>query len=198
VTGRSRVAVVVASTRPTRICGGISRWIQQELRVAHADRGLECLEYDRIDLAEVDLPFLDEPLMPALGQYAHEHTKAWSRLVRGYDGFVFVLPQYNWGYPAVLKNALDFLYEEWSGKPVTFAAYGTHGGSMAAAQLPQVLAALHMRELDDHLEIVVTLDDVDADWQVKDLESVLSPHRDQIRRIDRQMADALTKPGADD
>ena len=134
--------------------------------------------------------------MPALGQYAHEHTKAWSRLVGGYGGFIFVLPQYNWGYPAVLKNALDFLYREWNDKPVTFATYGTHGGSQAAAQLQGVLAGLHMRELDDHLEIVITLDDVDRDWQVKDLESVLAPHRYQIRRIDRQMRAALIPPVA--
>jgi NAD(P)H-dependent FMN reductase len=188
-----RVAVVVASTRPTRICPGISTWLQRELRSAHeASSPVGLVQYGSIDLAEVNLPFLDEPLIPALGQYQHEHTKAWSRTVSGYDGFVFVLPQYNWGYPAVLKNALDFLFEEWDDKPVTFATYGTHGGSMAAAQLQTVLAGLHMRELDDHLEIVITLDDLDRDWQVKDLEAVLAPYREHVRRIDRQLLDALT------
>jgi NAD(P)H-dependent FMN reductase len=70
------------------------------------------LQYELIDLAEINLPFLDEPLKAGLRQYEHEHTRAWSELISGYDGFLFVFPQYNWGYPAPPKNALDFLYYE--------------------------------------------------------------------------------------
>ena len=89
-----RVAVVVGSTRPTRICPGIARWVLQ------AAQEESLLRYELIDLAEVNLPFLDEPLKAALGKYKHEHTKAWSRVVSSFDGFIFVFPQYNWGYPA--------------------------------------------------------------------------------------------------
>ena len=75
--------------------------------------------------------------MAALGQYEHEHTRAWSRTVSSFDGFIFVFPQYNWGYPAALKNALDFLFLEWRDKPVSFLTYGTRGGNMAASQFPR-------------------------------------------------------------
>jgi NAD(P)H-dependent FMN reductase len=104
---------------------------------------------------------------------------------------VFVLPQYNWGYPAPLKNAVDFLYAEWSGKPASYVTYGTRGGNRGARQIREVLAGLDMRELDDHLEVVITQDDVDEDWQLKDLGSTLAPYLDQTRTIDVQMVDAL-------
>jgi NAD(P)H-dependent FMN reductase len=81
-----RIAVLIGSTRPTRICEGIARWV---LRFAQEDSPLT---YQLIDLAEVNLPFLDEPLKAALRQYRREHTKAWSRTVQSYDGFIFVFP----------------------------------------------------------------------------------------------------------
>jgi len=137
VTGK--IGVVVGSTRPRRICGPIAGWVLETAREEGS------LDYALIDLAEVGLPFLDEPLMAALGQYEHEHTKRWSRLVRSYDGFIFVMPQYNWGYTAVLKNALDFLYAEWHEKAAAMVTYGSHGGGKGADQLAAVLRALGMR-----------------------------------------------------
>jgi NAD(P)H-dependent FMN reductase len=180
-----RVAVVIGSTRPGRICPGIAEWV----RVVAQEHS--SLQYELLDLAEVNLPLLDEPLMAALGQYQHEHTQAWSRIVSSFGGFVFVFPQYNWGYPASLKNALDFLYAEWSGKPVSYVTYGTRGGNRGARQIREVLAGLHMRELDDHLEVVITEDDVDEDWQLKDLGGTLRPYVEQTRTIDIQMVEAL-------
>ena len=106
-----------------------------------------------VDLQELDLPFLDEPIMASRGRYEHEHTVRWSELVRAYDGFVFVFPQYNWGYPAVLKNALDFLYHEWANKPAGLVSYGSRGGGLAATQLKQVLQGLHMRRTETNIEL---------------------------------------------
>ena len=57
-------------------------------------------------------------------------------------------PQYNWGYPAPLKNAIDHLYKEWVGKPAMIVTYGGHGGDKRAAQLRQVLEAVHMAPID--------------------------------------------------
>jgi NAD(P)H-dependent FMN reductase len=181
-TAGPRIAVVIGSTRPTRICPGIAAWIAK-----NAQQGSP-LRYELVDLAEVGLPLLDEPLMAALGQYEHEHTKRWSATISSFDGFFFVFPQYNWGYPAALKNALDYLYREWRDKPATFATYGTRGGSRAAAQFSSILGGLHMRELPAHLELVITGDDVDDDWQLIDIETTLSPYREQIRAIDAQLA----------
>jgi NAD(P)H-dependent FMN reductase len=103
-----------------------------------------------------------------------------------------VFPQYNWGYPAVLKNALDFLYDEWKDKPATMVSYGTRGGNRGVAQLASVLQGLNMLQLDNHLEVKITLDDLDAKWQLKDVAALMVPYQDQTRAIDTQMAEALS------
>lgn len=183
------VAVVIGSTRPTRICPGIARWTQTTLQEKSS------LRYQLVDLAEIDLPLLDEPLKAALRQYVHPHTKSWSELVESFAGFVFVLPQYNWGYPAPLKNALDYLYFEWHGKPVTTVTYGTRGGGKAADQMRQLFDGLHMRPLEDRVEVVITDDQVDSQWQLKDLEATMCPYRDQLRLVDAQLLEALRDSG---
>lgn len=103
----------------------------------------------------------------------------------------FVVLQYNWGYPAPLKNAIDFLYHEWKGKPVSCVTCGTRGGAKGALQLHGVLDGIRMRQLDDRLEVVITDDDVDQNWQLNDLEALLHPYRARIRTIDAQMVQAL-------
>jgi NAD(P)H-dependent FMN reductase len=134
-----RIGVIVGSTRPKRISKAIAAWV-----LAIAQDG-SALTYELVDLADAALPILDEPEMAATGIYAHDHTKRWSALIAGFDGFVFVAPQYNWGYPAVLKNALDYLYAEWSGKPVGLVSFGTRGGVRCIDQLKTVVTGLHMR-----------------------------------------------------
>ncbi|MFD9895257.1 NADPH-dependent FMN reductase [Amycolatopsis sp. NPDC059027] len=185
MTDKKRVAVVIGSTRPTRICGGIAAWARDSLQ---EDSDL-C--YDLIDLAEIALPFLDEPVKAALQQYEHEHTRAWSKLVQSYHGFLFVFPQYNWGYPGVLKNALDYLYREWHDRPASLLTYGTRGGGKAAEQFISVLHGLHMRVLDTHVEAVITDQDVDENWQLRDLDGTLRPNRALLRKIDEEMTEAL-------
>jgi NAD(P)H-dependent FMN reductase len=188
---KKRVAIVIGSTRPGRISGGIAEWVLDTVQTGSP------LRYELVDLAEVNLPFLDEPVMAAQNHYEHEHTRAWSRLISSYDGFIFVFPQYNWGYPGVLKNALDFLYWEWREKPVSFVTFGTRGGSRAAAQIQVVLQGLHMRELADHLEVRIAEDDVDEQWQLKDIQAILSPYWAQTRTIDEEMVAAMTTPGTE-
>jgi NAD(P)H-dependent FMN reductase len=90
-----------------------------------------------------------------------------------------------------LKDALDFLYHEWVGKPVSYVTYGTRGGTKGAEQLHGVLQGLHMRELPDHLEVVITDDDVDEDWRLRDVDAVMRPYQAQTRVIDTQMVEAL-------
>jgi NAD(P)H-dependent FMN reductase len=102
-----------------------------------------------------------------------------------------VFPQYNWGYPAVLKNALDYLYEEWHDKPASFITYGTRGGSKAAEQFITVMHGLHMLVLDDHIEAIITDNDIDTDWQLIDVETTLHPTLAQLAAIDSQMTEAL-------
>ncbi|HZZ96267.1 MAG TPA: NAD(P)H-dependent oxidoreductase, partial [Jatrophihabitantaceae bacterium] len=111
-----RLLIVTASTRPGRIGPAISRWFEQ---VAREHGGFEV---EVADLAELNLPFLDEANHPRLGRYDHEHTKRWSAIVDRADAVVFVMPEYNYSFSAPLKNAFDFLHREWRYKPVGFVS----------------------------------------------------------------------------
>jgi NAD(P)H-dependent FMN reductase len=131
--------VIIASTRPGRIGEPFARWF-----VPIAEKH-GAFEVEVVDLAEVDLPFMDEPKHPRLGQYQHEHTRRWSATVGRADAFVFVTPEYNYGYNAVLKNAIDYLHKEWADKAVGFLSYGgVAAGTRSVQQLKQVLSALRM------------------------------------------------------
>jgi NAD(P)H-dependent FMN reductase len=136
---RPVLQIVVASTRPGRSGPAFARWFAA---AADSDGGFDV---EVVDLAEVALPFLDEPDHPRLGRYRHEHTKRWSATVDRADAFVFCTPEYNHGYPATLKNAIDFLHAEWADKPVGFLSYGgVSAGTRSVQQLKQVVVGLRM------------------------------------------------------
>jgi NAD(P)H-dependent FMN reductase len=132
----TRIGIVTASTRPHRIGHRVAAWVK-----GLSPTGVEVVE---IDLRELALPLLDEPEMPSTGQYAHEHTRRWAAVVNGVDALVFVMPEYNRGYNAALKNAIDYLYLEWKGKPVACVGYGWSGAQYARSALRQTLDRVGM------------------------------------------------------
>jgi len=136
------ILVIVASTRPGRLAPAIADWFVQATRPEAAG---DQISVDVADLADIGLPLLDEPEHPSSGIYLHEHTRAWSRRVAAADAFVVVTPEYNYGMPAALKNALDFLYHEWAWKPVAFVSYGnTSAGTRSVQMTKQVITTLKM------------------------------------------------------
>ena len=142
------IKIIIASTRPGRKGPSVASWIHAQLLEKTA------FETELLDLAIINLPFLDEPEHPRLQKYAHDHTKNWSKLINEADGFIIVTPEYNFGYPAPLKNALDFLYNEWTYKPVGFVSYGgLSGGTRAVQQLKQVVTAQKMMPLAEAVHI---------------------------------------------
>ncbi|PWJ26513.1 NAD(P)H-dependent FMN reductase [Branchiibius hedensis] len=127
------------STRPGRIGGPIADWFVEAAREQGG------FEVDPVDLAELDLPMMNEPNHPRLQQYTHDHTKAWAARVEHADAFVFVTPEYNFGMTAPLKNALDYLQKEWAYKPASFVSYGGVSGGLRAVQMAkQVITTLGM------------------------------------------------------
>src|SRR6201989_324099 len=131
--------IVIASTRPGRGGWPVAQWFIQRA----TERG--DFEISVVDLAEFRLPLLDDPNHPRLRQYVNPHTHEWSGMVDAADAFVFVTPEYNHGYPASLKNAIDYLHGEWSFKPAGFVSYGgVAAGTRAVEQLMQVIAAVRM------------------------------------------------------
>lgn len=139
-----RLQVIVGSTRPGR--GGISvaQWFHA---IAAANPRFDT---ELVDLAEVNLPLLDEPNHPRLGKYVHAHTRRWSATIARGDVYVFVTPEYNYGMPAALKNAIDYLNAEWAMKPVGFVSYGgVSGGLRSVVQLKSVVGILNMVALNE-------------------------------------------------
>jgi NAD(P)H-dependent FMN reductase len=145
----SKLEIIVASTRPGRLGLPLGRWVEAEART-HG--GFD--EVELIDLAEVALPFMDEPHHPRLRRYTQQHTRDWSAKVGEADAFVFVMPEYNYGYTAELKNALDYLHHEWQYKPVGLVSYGgVAAGTRAAQMIKQVVTTLKMVPLQEAVSI---------------------------------------------
>ncbi|MGW7574114.1 NADPH-dependent FMN reductase [Streptomyces sp. NPDC054765] len=134
----TKIAIMLGSTRTGRAGERVAQWVlEQAQKRGDAD-------YDLIDLAEVDLPQIDEPFPPAMGRYTHPHTRQWATTVAAYDGYVLVTPEYNHSFPGVLKNALDRVYAEWNNKAVGLVSYGFDGGVRAVEALRPVLGALQL------------------------------------------------------
>ncbi|HEY2287502.1 MAG TPA: NAD(P)H-dependent oxidoreductase [Streptosporangiaceae bacterium] len=150
--------IIIASTRPGRVGPSVAAWIH-ERAVAHGG-----FEVELIDLAEVGLPMFDEPKHPRFGEYVHQHTKDWSAIISRGDAYIFVMPEYNYGFNAAIKNALDYLNKEWAGKVVGFVSYGgVAAGTRAVQMLKPVLGALRMVALPDAVHIPFVSQFLDAE-----------------------------------
>jgi NAD(P)H-dependent FMN reductase len=147
-----KVAIVTGSTRPGRVNESVARWV---LAVA-ANR--KDADFELLDIADQGLPLLDEPIPPGLGRYTQEHTKRWAARVAPCDAFVFVVPEYNHGIPAALKNAIDFLYAEWNDKSAGFVSYGSTGGVRAVEHLRAVMAELMVADVRGHVSLSLFTD----------------------------------------
>ncbi len=135
----THVQVILGSTRQGRSGEKVAHWFLQ-----HAGQRPE-FTVELVDLVDWPLPFIDTPVPPAMRESEHPRTRAWAQKVASADGYVLVTPEYNHGYPAVLKNALDHVYRPWRHKPVGFVGYGGPGaGVRAVEQLRQVVVELDM------------------------------------------------------
>ena len=135
-----RIGILVGSTRPGRKGSAVGQWVHEAAR-ERGDSSFELLELD-----DFSLPLLDEAVDAgsAKRNYEREATRAWSRAVDGFDGFVWVTPEYNHGVPAAMKNAVDLLYPEWNHKVAGFVGYGFDGATRAVEQWRSILAATVM------------------------------------------------------
>jgi NAD(P)H-dependent FMN reductase len=133
-----KVAIILGSTRPGRKGEGVAKWAYEIAR-----RRTDA-EFALLDLATFELPLLDEPAPATSGSYSHPHTRRWSAAIASFDGYVFVTPEYNHGAPGALKNAIDFLYKEWTDKAAGFIGYGYSLGARAIENLRLVMASLQI------------------------------------------------------
>ena len=130
----NNLSIIVSSTRPQRVGAPVSAWVAETL-------GVEW-NITILDLAQINLPFIDEDMPAGSGVYAQPHTLAWKADIDAADAIIIVTPEYNGFFPAPLKNAVDYLYAEWEGKPLALVGYGFGGGQRATTALTQLLENL--------------------------------------------------------
>lgn len=144
----SKLMIIVGSVRPGRIGLPIARWVE-DAAAAHGG-----FDIDFVDLVELGLPFMDEPNHPRLRTYTKQHTIDWSARVEAADAFIFVTPEYNHSFSPALKNALDFLNQEWWRKPAAFVSYGgVSSGTRGVVGLEPALNSLGMIRTGANVEI---------------------------------------------
>jgi NAD(P)H-dependent FMN reductase len=131
------ISVIIGSTREARFSEKPARWILQHLEKRDG------VDARLLDLRDFPMPFFDQPLTPAMPgrpAFAHEAVQKWTAAIEDSDGFVFVTPEYNYGPPAVLKNAIDWVYPEWNRKAAAFVSWGSAAGVRAVQQLRENMA----------------------------------------------------------
>ena len=147
-----KIAIVTGSTRPGHNNEAVARWVHG------LAKGRKDAVFEFVDIADFKLPLLDEPVPPSMGQYSHDHTKAWAAKIATFDAYVFVTPEYNHGISGALKNAIDYLYREWNNKAAGFVSYGSAGGARAVEHLRLVMAELMVVSVRDQVMLSLFTD----------------------------------------
>lgn len=147
-----KIAIVIGSTRSGRRTPDVAKWVL-DLAKARGDA-----TYELVDIADYDLPVLDEPVPPSMQKYQHEHTKRWSQTIASYDGFVFVTPEYNHSISGALKNAIDFIYHEWTNKAAGFVSFGSAGGVRAVEHLRGIMGEVQIADVRGHVSLSLFTD----------------------------------------
>ena len=147
-----KIAITIGSTRPGRVGEAVAKWVY-ELAQQRTDA-----EFELVDIADFNLPLLDEPVPPSQGKYSKEHTKKWAAKIASFDGYVFVTPEYNHGICGALKNAIDFLYAEWNNKAAGFVGYGSAGGARAVEHLRLVMAEVQVATVRNQVALSLFTD----------------------------------------
>lgn len=152
------IKVIVGSTRPNRFGPTPAHWLMGLTKEFDGAR------FELVDLADVNLPLLDEPIPAKENKYSKDHTKKWASIVGAADGFVFVVPEYNHSVSAATKNAFDYLYQEWNYKPIAFVGYGADaGGARSIEHLRLTASYLHMYDLSDQVVMPFYWDQIDKE-----------------------------------
>jgi NAD(P)H-dependent FMN reductase len=135
---RPRIAVVTGASRPGSVNKAVAEWVLAQAA------GRTDAEFELVDIADFDLPLLDEATPAAYQNYQNPATKAWSARIAEFDGFVFVVHEYNHTAGPVLTNALSFLNAEFNNKAAGFVSYGSMGGARAVEHLRETLSELQV------------------------------------------------------
>ncbi|KAL1980681.1 hypothetical protein VTN96DRAFT_3631 [Rasamsonia emersonii] len=147
-----KIAIIATSTRTPRVGPSVAAWVHdvlQQNKDKNNNDNNSTIELHQLSVADFNLPVFDEPVLPAnvpsRASFTHEHSKRWSSAIAQHDGYVLVIPEYNYGVAGGTKNAIDYLYNEWIGKPVLVVSYGVQGGKGASRQLSEILEGMKLK-----------------------------------------------------
>ena len=146
------ISVIVGSTREGRFSEKPAKWIWNHLKRR------DDVDVRLLDLRDYPMPFFDQPVSPATPgrpPYDNVVVKRWTAAIALSDGFIFVTPEYNYGPPAVLKNAIDWVYPEWNRKAAGFVSYGSAVGARGVQQLRQTLIEVQLAPVRSSVHIPV-------------------------------------------
>lgn len=187
-----RLAVITGSTRPGRRGDLVATWVAETAR-HHLAQLAAPVSVDLVDLADFGLPLLAESAPAMFGQYEHDYTRRWAATVGAFDGFIFVTPEYNHSLPAVLKNAIDYLFAEWNDKAAGIVSYGVNGGTRAGEHLRQVLAEVKVATVRTHVALSMF-----DDFAIRDplARGDFTPRENQAPTVHRLLDELISWAGA--
>ena len=146
---KPKIGVIVGSVRPTRFADKPTEWIL-DIAKEHTD-----LDFEVVDLRDYPMPFFDEPASPAWAPSQNEVAQRWQKKIAELDGYIITAAEYNHAPTGVLKNALDYAYNEWKNKPVAFIGYGGVGGARAVEQLRMIAVELQMAPIRHAVHVLL-------------------------------------------
>jgi len=146
------IAIIIGSTRPNRNGEVVAKWVYENTQTRND------ATFELVDIKDYNLPLLDEPMPPSMGHYSKEHTKIWSEKIASFDGYIFVTPDYNRSVPAALKNAIDFLYNEWTNKAAAFVGYSGSGSVRAIENLRIIMSELQIADVRSQVNLSLMTD----------------------------------------
>lgn len=162
----AHIQIILGSTREGRVGDKVAQW------VVGVAKTRSDFTHELLDLKEWNLPMFNDAISPKKSEYSYDSSRKWSEKIAQGDGYLFVTPEYNHGYSAVLKNALDILYNEWVKKPAACVSYGgVAGGTRAVQQLRQVFIELQMVPVRGGVHMPFIWNAFDEKGELKDKEA---------------------------
>jgi len=162
------VAIIIGSTRPNRIGDQVAALVKSVLEESTIEETSSKINLSLVDIGSFNLPIFDEAIFPAMvpahGEFAHEHSKVWSAEIAKYNAYIFVTAEWNFGLPGATKNAIDYLYHAWIGKPIMIVSYGILGGMSASDSLAKTLGGMRLQVVDTRVSL--TFPDADPTQQM--------------------------------
>jgi NAD(P)H-dependent FMN reductase len=204
-----KVALIIGSTRPIRVGPTVASFVQ---RIFATSPSFPKVSISVLDVKDFNLPIFNELLLPAmiphLGPYTHAHSIAWASAIAPFDAYILLSPEYNFGVPASVKNAIDYVYNEWTGKPILIVTYGILGGSQASLALGTILNGMKLKVVETKPQLAFKMDEKSEpiskgelgpltveDWEKEGSKPLLKGFEELIEELEKSVEEKKAESG---